>query len=242
MRIVKLLKSLSFALLLFIPFSTQAELLSSQAQLDSILGNNLLLDTFDYGLTTQVRLSGSLTSSTTVAGVNGGNSGLIEPGVTFQRNPAYTGAARPLDFNPLGYYGANVPELATAGGCCAASIRNDLQIVFTQPVNTFGVNLVGYVGFAASGVIDIYDTSGILLDSSNVTAADGYGTFFGWSGNVEIGQVDIQDVPNQNYINLANFGYGQAVPEPEMNLMIFTGLTLLALRLRAKRRSCSLNR
>ena len=200
-----------------LPLASQAALLNTRADLDNLLGANLVLEDFETpALTQQSRYLGGPLNYDTDWTALGGNH-LVKPGVTFQRNPDFpVGQAgyRGIDWNPAGYFGSSSQAISGAGGSGGASIRNDFQILFTTPVTAFGVDLLAYSGFAAAGIISVYDSAGVLLGDTSVNGAVG-GSFFGWENAGGIGKVFIHDNPNGNYIQFDNLGFGAApVPVP----------------------------
>ena len=210
------IKALAISALLVTSFNAQAGLIANRTDLNNLLGGNLVLEDFEsFHITSQTRYSGGpLNYDTTVAGLG---THLVQPGITFQRNPDFsttTAGYRGIDFNPAGYFGSTSQNISGAGGSGGASIRNDFQILFTKPVTAFGMDLLAYSGFPAAGVISVYDTAGALLGDTNVTGAAG-GAFFGWESASGIGKVFIHDTPNGNYMQFDNIGFGAApVPVP----------------------------
>lgn len=207
-----------FAFLLSaIPLGSQAALLSSRVELDGLLGANAVLEDFETPtLVGQTRYTEGPLNYDTVWSPLGTH--LVQPGVTFQRNPDYPIAEagyRGIDWNPAGYFGSTSQAISGAGGGGASvSIRNDFQIIFTRPVTAFGVDLLAYQGFPAAGVISVYDTAGVLLGDTSVNGAVG-GNFFGWENAGGIGKVFIHDNPLGNYIQFDNLAFGAApVPVP----------------------------
>lgn len=202
--------------LLIATFNTQAGVINSRTDLNNLLGSNQVIENFEsFHITSQTRYSDGPLNSETLLPVLGNH--LVQPGITFQRNPDYalsnTGY-RGIDFNPSGYFGSTSQAISGAGGSGGASIRNDFQILFTTPVNAFGLDLLAYSGFASAGIISVYDTAGVLLSDTNITGSVG-GTFFGWENTAGIGKVFIHDNPNGNYIQFDNIGFGvKPVPVP----------------------------
>jgi hypothetical protein len=230
-------KSLAVSALLLTSFNTHAGIINSRTDLNTLLGGNQVLEDFETPrLSGQVRyLGGPLNDDTTFSATLGNH--LVQPGVTFQRNPDYTLASgyRGIDWNPAGYFGAASQALSGAGGSGGASIRNDFQIVFTAPVTAFGVDLMAYSGYAADGIVSVYDTAGTLLSSTNISGTAGTGTFFGWENADGIGKITVHDTPDRNYIQFDNLGFGVTpVPVPAAIWLFASALTGLGVLGRRK--------
>ncbi len=230
------LKCLAISLLLSIAHNAEAGLISTRAELNTLLGANQVLEDFEgFSISSQTRYSaGPLDSETTVGSL--GNH-LVKPGVTYQRNPDYgieLSGYRGIDFNPSGYFGATSQRLAGAGGCCSASIRDDFQFIFTAPITAFGLDLTAYSGFASSGTVSVFDKQNNLIASQTVTGTV-EGSFFGWENADGIGKVFLHDVPTRNYIQFDNLGYGVApVPLPGALYLFASALAGLGLANRRK--------
>ncbi|MFM8333162.1 MAG: hypothetical protein ACKN9T_15865 [Candidatus Methylumidiphilus sp.] len=209
------LKALAIASLALTALDAQAAAVATRADLETILGANLVLENFETPtVTSQTRYSGSPLSYDTTVPTLGNH--LVKPGLVFQRNPDYAiteAGYRGIDWNPAGYFGSTSQVLSGAGGSGGASIRNDFQILFTTPVTAFGVDLLAYSGFPAAGVISVYDNTGTLLGDTNVNGAVG-GAFFGWENAEGISKIFIHDNPNGNYIQFDNLAFGTAAPVP----------------------------
>lgn len=198
-------------------FDAQASQLLSRSQLDGLLGANQIFEDFEKPLlTSQTRYSGgSYDASVNFAGLG---TGLIVNGVTIQRNtvdvPVGAAGYRGIDWNPSGYFGATSQRISGAGGGGGASTRNDFQFIFTTSVTAFGLDMTAYDGFAAAGLVSVYDTADNLLATLAVDGTSA-GTFFGWENAAGIGKVFFHDNPNGNYIQFDNLGFGvAAVPVP----------------------------
>lgn len=196
--------------------SAFAGLITSQAQLSTILGGGGTMEDFEgNGLLGAGQIVDSLLNSTsTYAGYG---PGLCQAGAT------YTSPS--LFWNDNGYFGLNTRTLGDASGWRGL----DTTITYTTAVTAFGFDLFGYAGFSQNGTISVYDNSNVLLTSSGVN-----GGFFGWENAGGIGKVVVS--ATTDYIMIDNHGYGRGVvPEPTSLAVIGIGAIALCLRRRKNR-------
>lgn len=205
------IKTMAIAALVSSAFNAHAASIATRADLNKLLGNNLILEDFETpDFTNQTRYDlGPLNYDTDVPGLG---KHLVKEGITFQRNPDFTDGSgyRGIDFNPSGYFGSVSKVLSGAGGSGGASIRNDFQFVFTTPVTAFGVDLIAYKDFPSNATISVYDTSGALIADINASGTAGEGTFFGWENAGGISKVTFHDTPNGSYMEFDNVGFGSS--------------------------------
>ncbi len=206
-----------------VTFGANAAQISSQGQLASILGGNLIFEDFEgNGLLGAGQIydnTGTLSSTTTFGGYG---PGLVQAGAVY--------SASELWWNDNGYFGLNTRTLADS-----SAWRGDaITISYTAPTTAMGFELQAYAGYGQTGTVSVFDTSNSLLASIGVTA----GQFFGWESSAGIGYVTIAA---DDYLMIDNHGYGSTapIPEPETYAMMLAGLGLLGVM--ARRRKQKLN-
>lgn len=191
---------------------------TSQAQLAVLLGAGETMEDFEgNGRLGAGQIADSLLNATSIYG--GFGPGLVQAGATY--------SADLLFWNDNGYYNLNTRTLGDASGWRGLAT----YITYTQPVNAFGFDMAGYVGYDMSGTVEVYDLSNALLVTANVN-----GGFFGWENAAGIGRVVVS--ATSGYIMIDNHGYGSAnsaVPEPASLGLVGLALFGLAGSIRKRR-------
>lgn len=191
--------------------SASAGVITSQAQLTTILGAGESVETFEgkAGVAGgQLHASGSINSSNSLW--------LTQAGVTYTSSGLYR--------NENGYYSLNSRTLGDSANA------RPLTITFTSPVTDFGFDLQGYRGYSQQGTVTVYDTANQLIATTSVN-----GGFFGWENTAGIGHVMVSS--QNGYIMIDNLGFGTAaaaVPEPASLGLLALGLCGLVAARRRK--------
>ena len=191
---------------------TQAEIVSSRAELDTLLEGNSQTDDFEsFTISSQTGIGIELTSETT--GSFGGP-GLVGDGVTYSDLEGI----RTLYVNVDSYLGLESQQLTHNGS------SSGIVINFDTPMTAFGFDINNYAGYLADGTVNVYDGNSSLITSQSVSSG-----FFGWSDTGGISTVEI--IHSQDcYINIDNNTYG-VVPEPAtLAFMGIFGAGALAVR------------
>ena len=214
------LGSIVIAVLALVSVTAQAGQVASRAQLGVILGGAGTLETFE-GLPVanggQLTFSGGVLNSSTVIG---GAANRVEAGVNYVSPTLY------LEGN--GYFALNSKTLGDSTAWRGLGITID----YTAPVNAFGFDLQGYVGYGRIGTVSVYDTGHALLGTMNSVN----GGFFGWENAAGIGSVVVAATDSNSYLMIDDHAYGvaAAVPEPETYALMLGGLGIVALLARRR--------
>lgn len=204
------MKKILCLLVCFFTGAANATILGSRAELDGLLGGNQVLEDFEtlnlsYG--GQAFDTGPLNSTSTFAGQG---PSLVQAGATYQSNGGS------LWWNGDGYYNLNTQTLGDS-----SQWRNlGINILYDNPINAFGFDMQGYVGYSMTGIVSVFDTFDVLISSTAVN-----GGFFGWEDATGIGRVHI--AADTGYIMIDNHGYGVSGTVPEPSALALMGLGLL---------------
>lgn len=209
--------------------SANAQAITSRAALNALLGANQTLENFElFTNTSQISDTQTLNSTTNWASQG---TGKVAAGVNYSAGSG-NGA---MFLNTDGYYGLSSHTLGDAFPGRA------LNMVYTAPVTAFGIDLQGYAGYDAGGIISVYDTMGTLLSATNVQGGyNGASSFFGWQNAGGIGRVVIAATNGNGYIMIDNHGFGTnavaGVPEPATWAMMIFGFGFVGAAVRRERK------
>jgi hypothetical protein len=190
--------------------------ISDRTTLDTILGVNQILEdfeSFEISAANAVGLDVFTLDNTNTA--NGQGPGLVEPGANYL-DPSQIG----LQWNGDNYFGINSKTLMAAGNA------GMMTITYSTAVTAMGIDLRAFSGFGYSGTVTVFDTSGAVISTTNISLASGgpESVFFGWENAAGIGSVEIHSSSYTWSPIIDNHGYG-AVPTPgTASLLLIGGL------------------
>ena len=199
----------------------QAGLIPDRDTLNAILGDHQILEdfeSFEIADEDATNLDVSVLDHNTIT--NGQGPGLVEPGAVY-RDPS----AVQLQWNGYNYYELETKTILSNGG------TGVIDILYTTDVLAMGLDLRAFVGYGYDGVVDVYDTSNVLISSTGFALTEGgpENVFFGWQHEAGIGRIVVRSEDYSWSPLIDNHGYG--IPEPgTVCLLGLGGLSLLRRR------------
>ena len=219
--------------------AAHAQQIATRADLATILGASMRVETFDdvtdatrgvYATTTHPSLPGGSYALTSETPMQDRGPGLIEPGIAFS-NPNNGHWFWPTGW---GWYG-NTTTVYGAG-------HRESDITFTSPTRAFGVNLYVFASQPIATTLTFFDLGGQLIGSTTLTPTAGQ--FVGWQHEAGIGRVHFSGGSNDAVgvrMDNVTFGAGAAAPvtttpEPATFALLGGGLAAVGVVARRRRR------
>lgn len=130
--------------------------------------------------------------------------GELEDGFTITASEG--GSGNSTFYGPPGQVGANqdVPVVGVGGGQEAFTI-----VTFTQPVTRVAIDIFGISSSPGDGIIRVFDTNDVLLETFDIDVTIGEFNFFGIHSSDLIGKIELEDPDDGEGLIFGNLRFGQ---------------------------------
>ncbi len=172
----------------------------------------LATEDFEGASTTGGTFCGDILSSTSS---NCFPVGELEDGFTITASEG--GSGNSTFYGPPGQVGANqdVPVVGVGGGQGAFTI-----VTFTQPVTRVAIDIFGVSSSPGDGIIRVFDTNDVLLETFDIDVTIGEFNFFGIHSSDLVGKIELEDPDDGEGLIFGNLRFGTCRVNDDPNTAI----------------------